>query len=145
MERISKGLSRGMSTMPLASIGPDQLFVRRDLIVEGLPGRRSLTYRALQETTIPRALGGSRYARGDEIFANEDAIDGDGSRAVQLRFASASEVQEGLEAAVAALIKRASSDFCSGILVTRHDPGSYTVALDSSVPFGETQEVHAAT
>lgn len=28
----------------------------------------------------------------------------------------------------------------AGILVTRHDPGRYTLALSETVPFGETRE-----
>lgn len=28
----------------------------------------------------------------------------------------------------------------AGILVTRHDPGRYTLALSDTVPFGETRE-----
>jgi hypothetical protein len=29
----------------------------------------------------------------------------------------------------------------AGILVTRHEPGRYTLALNESVPFGETREL----
>jgi hypothetical protein len=54
-------------------------------------------------------------------------------------------VHEGLDSAVAALIETAAAkDAACGILVTRLNPGRYTVALDDSVPFGETYETIAA-
>ena len=54
------------------------------------------------------------------------------------------EVNAGLEEAVAELIEVAAKDAACGILVTRLHPGRYTVALDRSVPFGETYEALAA-
>ncbi|HJV99790.1 MAG TPA: hypothetical protein VJ617_11925 [Arthrobacter sp.] len=63
---------------------------------------------------------------------------------IDLEFASAEEVHEGLDNAVATLIKTAAKDAACGILVTRLHPGRYTVALDESVPFGETYENIAA-
>jgi hypothetical protein len=50
----------------------------------------------------------------------------------------------GLEEAVAELIEVAAKDASCGIMVTRLHPGRYTVALDESVPFGETYEAIAA-
>ncbi len=35
---------------------------------------------------------------------------------------------------------RQRPQWVAGILVTRHDPGRYTLALSDSVPFGETHE-----
>ena len=65
-------------------------------------------------------------------------------RCISLEFSSASEVHAGLEEAVAELIEVAAKDAGCGILVTRIHPGRYTVALDESVPFGETYEAIAA-
>ena len=66
------------------------------------------------------------------------------ARSIDLEFSSALEVHAGLEEAVAELIEVASRDASCGILVTRLHPGRYTVALDESVPFGETYEAIAA-
>jgi hypothetical protein len=63
---------------------------------------------------------------------------------IKLSFASAHEVHHGLETAVNALIASAVQDRRCGIRVTRHEPGAYTVALDETVPFGETHEAMAA-
>ncbi len=65
-------------------------------------------------------------------------------RSIDLEFSSASEVHAGLEDAVAELISVAAQDAYCGILVTRLYPGRYTVALDESVPFGQTFEAIAA-
>lgn len=65
-------------------------------------------------------------------------------RSIHLEFATAREVDPGLEVAVAELIEVAAQDAACGILVTRLHPGRYTVALDESVPFGETYEAIAA-
>jgi hypothetical protein len=63
---------------------------------------------------------------------------------IDLRFSTADEMHEGLENAVATLIQTAAKEAACGILVTRLHPGRYTVALDESVPFGETYENIAA-
>jgi hypothetical protein len=63
---------------------------------------------------------------------------------IDLHFASADEMRKGLDNAVATLIETAAKDAACGILVTRLQPGRYTVALDDSVPFGETYESIAA-
>ena len=63
---------------------------------------------------------------------------------IKLSFASAHEVHRGLETAVNTLIASAAQDRRCGIRVTRHEPGAYTVALDETVPFGETHEAMAA-
>ncbi len=63
---------------------------------------------------------------------------------IDLEFSSADEVHKGLESAVATLIESAAKDAACGILVTRLHPGRYTVALDESVPFGQTYENIAA-
>lgn len=65
-------------------------------------------------------------------------------RSIDLEFSAAREVNSGLEEAVAELIEVAAQDASCGILVTRIDAGRYTVALDDSVPFGETYEALAA-
>jgi hypothetical protein len=65
-------------------------------------------------------------------------------RSVDLSFSTADEVHDGLDSAVNALIEAAVEDGNCGIRVTRHEPGAYTVALDESVPFGETYENIAA-
>lgn len=66
------------------------------------------------------------------------------SRTIDLQFSTAGEMHAGLEEAVAELIEVAAKDASCGILVTRLNPGRYTVALDESVPFGETYEAIAA-
>ena len=63
---------------------------------------------------------------------------------IKLSFAAAHEVHSGLENAVNTLIASAVQDRRCGIRVTRHEPGAYTVALDETVPFGETHEGAAA-
>ena len=65
-------------------------------------------------------------------------------RSIHLTFSTAEEVHDGLDSAVNELIEAAVEDGNCGILVTRHEPGAYTVALDDSVPFGETYEDIAA-
>jgi hypothetical protein len=64
-------------------------------------------------------------------------------RSLDLQFSTADEMHEGLDNAVATLIETATEASC-GILVTRLHPGRYTVAVDETVPFGETYESIAA-
>lgn len=66
------------------------------------------------------------------------------ARSIDLEFSAAHEIHTGLEEAVAELIEVAAREASCGILVTRLHPGRYTVALDESVPFGETYEAIAA-
>lgn len=66
------------------------------------------------------------------------------NRSIDLEFYTAGEMHAGLDEAVAELIEVAAKDASCGILVTRLRPGRYTVALDESVPFGETYEAIAA-
>jgi hypothetical protein len=65
-------------------------------------------------------------------------------RSIHLTFSTAEEVHDGLDNAVKELIEAAVEDGNCGIRVTRVEPGAYTVALDESVPFGETYEDIAA-
>lgn len=66
------------------------------------------------------------------------------ARSIRLSFDHADEINVGLEQAVDALIEAAAETGECGILVTRHEPGTYTVALDENVPFGQTHEAIAA-
>lgn len=69
---------------------------------------------------------------------------GEGTTAsIHLEFSSADAIHEGLDRAVQSLIEPAREANC-GILVTRTLPGRYIVAVDESVPFGETYENIAA-
>lgn len=70
-------------------------------------------------------------------------IEASDARSLDLQFATAEEMHEGLDNAVATLIETAMDAAC-GIMVTRLRPGRFTVALDESVPFGETYEAIAA-
>jgi hypothetical protein len=45
-----------------------------------------------------------------------------------------------LDNAEAELRQVASPECCAGIMVTRHNPGRYTLILSEKVPFGETRE-----
>jgi hypothetical protein len=83
-------------------------------------------------TTLERPLTGSPAVETPELPS------------IDLHFSSADEMHEGLDNAVAALIETAAKDAACGILVTRLHPGRYVVALDDSVPFGETYESIAA-
>ncbi|MFI2565221.1 hypothetical protein ACIPY3_15825 [Paenarthrobacter sp. NPDC089714] len=65
-------------------------------------------------------------------------------REIRLSFSEAGEIHDGLDRAVDTLIESAAAEANCGILVTRHEPGTYTVALDESVPFGQTHEALAA-
>lgn len=65
-------------------------------------------------------------------------------REIRLSFDRADEIHDGLDRAVDALIESAAAEANCGILVTRNEPGSYTVAFDESVPFGQTRETIAA-
>jgi hypothetical protein len=49
-------------------------------------------------------------------------------------------LNELLDDAEAALRQAAMCRRSAGILVTRHAPGRYTLALSETVPFGETRE-----
>ncbi|TQJ39509.1 hypothetical protein FBY33_1525 [Arthrobacter sp. SLBN-112] len=80
----------------------------------------------------------------ERIPAAAEPSQGPAVRSISLEFSSASEVHAGLEEAVAEMIEVAAKDADCGILVTRLHPGRYTVALDASVPFGETYESVAA-
>ena len=80
----------------------------------------------------------------ERIPSTNEPTEGPAPRSISLEFSSASQVHAGLEGAVAELIAVAAKDAACGILVTRLHPGSYTVALDASVPFGETYESLAA-
>lgn len=50
------------------------------------------------------------------------------------------QLHELLADAEAALRQAATAHGMAGILVTRHDARRYTLALDETVPFGETRE-----
>ncbi|GAB5078684.1 hypothetical protein [Arthrobacter sp. AD-310] len=80
----------------------------------------------------------------ERIPASAEPAEAPAVRSIDLEFFSARDVHAGLEEAVAELIEVASQDATCGILVTRLHPGRYTVALDESVPFGETYEASAA-
>ncbi|WP_142131350.1 hypothetical protein [Arthrobacter sp. SLBN-83] len=80
----------------------------------------------------------------ERIPAAAETVEGSAQRSISLEFSSADEVHAGLEGAVAQLIEVAAKDASCGILVTRVHPGRYTVALDETVPFGETYESFAA-
>ncbi|AUZ33412.1 hypothetical protein C3B78_02230 [Arthrobacter sp. PGP41] len=80
----------------------------------------------------------------ERIPAASDLVEAPANRTIDLQFSSAREVHAGLEEAVAELIEVAAQEASCGILVTRLHPGRYTVALDESVPFGETYEAIAA-
>jgi hypothetical protein len=80
----------------------------------------------------------------DRLPAIAEPAEAPANRSIDLEFSSAREVHAGLEEAVAELIEVAAQDAACGILVTRLHPGRYTVALDESVPFGETYEAFAA-
>jgi hypothetical protein len=47
---------------------------------------------------------------------------------------------DALDIAEAELRQVASRECCAGILVTRHNPGRYTLMFSETVPFGETRE-----
>ncbi|RKO20424.1 hypothetical protein D7Z96_18820 [Pseudarthrobacter phenanthrenivorans] len=49
-------------------------------------------------------------------------------------------IQEDLDSAVELARQQAMKDGRHGVLVTRHDPASFTVALSHEVPYGTTQE-----
>jgi hypothetical protein len=51
-----------------------------------------------------------------------------------------SRLYELLDHAESELREVALPQGCAGILVTRHDPRRYTLALSDTVPFGETRE-----
>lgn len=53
---------------------------------------------------------------------------------------SAHELDSALGSAIGTLQQRAVASPCCGILVTREAAGTYTVALDESVPYGLTQQ-----
>ncbi|MBT2520249.1 hypothetical protein [Arthrobacter sp. ISL-28] len=76
--------------------------------------------------------------------ASSSASSSSNSRSIHLAFTSADQVHDGLESAVESLIETAAQEGTCGIRVTRYEAGRYTVALDESVPFGETHEDIAA-
>ena len=59
---------------------------------------------------------------------------------VEVRVTEPNRLDELLDHAEAKLRKAAMTQRCAGILVTRHEPGRYTLALNEAVPFGETHE-----
>lgn len=80
----------------------------------------------------------------ERVPAVSSRADASAARSIDLEFSNAREVHAGLEEAVSELIEVAAQEASCGILVTRLHPGRYTVALDESVPFGETYEAIAA-
>ncbi len=50
------------------------------------------------------------------------------------------QLNELLDDAEAVLRQVTMAQRCTGILVTRHDPGRYTLEFSDTVPFGETWE-----
>lgn len=71
------------------------------------------------------------------------AVEDPAALTIDLQFSTTHEMHNGLDQAVATLIEPAKDAAC-GILVTRLRPGRFTVALNESVPFGETYESIAA-
>ncbi|WP_458114008.1 hypothetical protein M1D88_08005 [Arthrobacter sp. R1-13] len=59
---------------------------------------------------------------------------------VEVLVGTQEQLHELLSDAEAALLPAASAERSAGILVTRHSPRRYTVALSHAVPFGETRE-----
>lgn len=59
---------------------------------------------------------------------------------IDIHVTSRHALDEHLEAAVNDLQELAMLTGSHGILVTRHGPGNYTVALSEQVPFGVTRE-----
>jgi hypothetical protein len=60
--------------------------------------------------------------------------------AISVQATTPEDRNERLEAAVKELQQAAMVHGRHGILVTRHEPGAYTVALSEDVPFGLTRE-----
>jgi hypothetical protein len=60
---------------------------------------------------------------------------------INIRATSRNDLEEQLEKAVAELRAAAMATRSHGILVTRHQPGTYSAALSDRVPFGLTQEL----
>ncbi|MBT8163722.1 MULTISPECIES: hypothetical protein [Arthrobacter] len=59
---------------------------------------------------------------------------------LEVRVTEPSRLYELLDGAEAMLRQVAMPERYAGILVTRHEPGRYTLALSNTVPFGETRE-----
>lgn len=62
---------------------------------------------------------------------------------VEVLVGDAEQLNNLLSDAEAALLPSAVITGTAGVLVTRHSPQRYTVALCDSVPFGETRELAA--
>ncbi|MFF1880671.1 hypothetical protein ACFVVC_04285 [Pseudarthrobacter sp. NPDC058196] len=62
----------------------------------------------------------------------------------EIRVEYKAEVDEKLDAAVAAARSHASTDRTRGVLVTRHDFDHFSVALSPDVPFGLIYELDRA-
>lgn len=65
---------------------------------------------------------------------------GQASAPLEVLVTEAAGLYKLLDDAEAALRQLAIIHRCAGILVTRHDPRRYTLALSATVPFGETRE-----
>ena len=65
------------------------------------------------------------------------------SNRVEVLVGDAEQLHSLLSDAEAALLPGAVIAGTAGLLVTRHSPHRYTVALCESVPFGETRELAA--
>jgi hypothetical protein len=59
---------------------------------------------------------------------------------LEVKVDTARQLEERLDAAVRSLQGAATRTRAHGILVTRLNPGHYTVSLSDTVPFGETRE-----
>ena len=59
---------------------------------------------------------------------------------VEVLVGTQEQLHDLLSDAEAALLPAATRERSAGILITRHSPRRYTVALCDAVPFGETRE-----
>jgi len=60
-------------------------------------------------------------------------------RTLRITGSSKSQIENELSTAVV-LVRQRAREALQGILITRLGPGSYTVAVDASVPYGITEE-----
>lgn len=53
---------------------------------------------------------------------------------------TSTEIEDGISTAVSLAHAHSKRDAWEGVLVTRHEPGVYTVNLSSEIPYGITME-----
>jgi hypothetical protein len=94
---------------------------------------------SIQNTTHPSNERVSRWGL-NALGRKQFIMSSQATEHLEVLVTEPGQLHKALDDAEAKLRQVAISLRSAGILVTRHDPGRYTLALSDTVPFGETWE-----